>query len=247
MKLTNIILLSLIVIIIGCSKKIEPSRPAEAWLKDGLTQYSQKEYKDAIKSFENAIKEADNPQIAAKAQLYLGNSYYERKKYDEAIPSYEEYLHIYSDSPDAPEAIYKLGMCYYHQLKPIDKDQTFTIEALKNFQKLHDKYPKFSKKFMVDKKIAELRNMLAENKLYIAKFYLRTDKEKAAEIQLRKILKKYKDTPTYPKATLVLSKYLMNQKGREEEAMDLLQNLLKQTKSKKDRQEAHNIMKKLLK
>jgi outer membrane protein assembly factor BamD len=247
MKFTTIILSIAVMLIFGCSKKIETSRPAEAWLKDGLTQYAEEEYKDAAKSFENAIKEAETPEIAAKAQLYLGNSYYQMEKFEEAIPSYEEYLSIYSDSPDAPEAIYKLGMCYYNQLKPIDKDQTFTIEALKNFKLLKDKYPGYAKLYKIDSKIRKLRNMLAEKQLYVAKFYLRCNKEIAAEMELRKLLQNYNGTPAHTEASLLLSEYLIKQKGREEEAIELLQKMLTKNDSPKIKKEAKNILEKYLK
>ncbi len=246
MKILSLFLSLLFVLTISCSKKIETTKPAEVWLKEGLTLYSKEKYKAAVKSFENVIKEAEEPEIAAKAQLYLGNSYYKMEKFEEAIPSYEEYLSIYSDSPDAPEAIYKLGMCYYHQLKPIDKDQTFTIQALKNFKLLKKKYPDYAKMLEIDKKIEKLKNMLAEKKLYVAKFYLRTSKEKAAEIQLRKLLQEYPNTKAHSEAMLLLGKYLMNQKGREEEAVELLKNMLKQNKDTKEKKEAHNILEKYL-
>jgi outer membrane protein assembly factor BamD len=217
-KAIILIISILIILFVGCSKKPTIKKPANVWMQEGLTYFDNEDYKEAALAFENAVMEAETPELAAKAQLFLGDSYFFREKYNEAIPSYEEYLRIYSDSKDAKFAMYRLGLCYYNQVESIDRDQTNTKKALQIFMQLKSKYPEFAKEVSLDEKIKELREYLAEKDIYIAKFYFRIGKDKAAELRLKHFMENYTDTSYFPKATLMLVEYLL-ENGRRDEAV----------------------------
>lgn len=219
----------------GCSKKQEPYKPAEVWMKEGMMLFQDAEYKDATVAFENAIMEAESPEMAAKAQLFLGDSYFFMEDYQEAIPSYNEYLKIYYESADAPKVMHRLGLSYYNQLEAIDRDQTKTEMALNSFIRLEDDFPRYSgeQELELDSKIRELRDMLAEKDIYIAKFYFRINEDAAAEFQLRHFMDNYKDTSYYPEAAFMLGEYLFDQEGREYEAIAVLNELVGQCNNRK--------------
>lgn len=244
MKYIVITLLAALIMITGCAKPQEPNKPAKVWLKEGLTQFENEDYKDAAASFENAIKEAETPELAAKAQLFLGDSYFQMENYQEAIPSYQEYLTIYSSSLDAPKALHRIGLSYYRQLESVDRDQSNTELALESFIKLSIDYPKYSQELLLDSKVNELRDMLAEKEIYIAKFYFRINEDEAAEHHLKRFLINYKDTSLYPQAALMLGEYLLKQKDREDEGVVVLTDLLEQCHNPKMLKRISNLLKK---
>lgn len=226
MKYTILLLSILLIFSTGCVKKQELSKPADVWMKEGLMYFNDKDYQEAAAAFENAIMEAESPELAAKAQLFLGDSYFFMENYEEAIPSYNEFLHIYFESADAPKVMHRLGLSYFNQLGTIDRDQSKTELALNSFLKLKIDYPVYSKELKLDSKIKEIRDMLAEKDLYIARFYFRINEYNAGEFQLRHFLDNYKDTAYYPEAAFMLSQYLFHQEGREEEAIEYLNELI---------------------
>ncbi|MBC7196440.1 MAG: outer membrane protein assembly factor BamD [Deferribacterales bacterium] len=240
-----LVMMLTILLLIGCGKKPEPKKSADVWLKEGLTYFEKGKYKKAAEAFEQSILEADNPEIAAQAQLFLADSYFFLNQFDEAIPSYEEYLDIYPDNEYAKQALYRLALCYYKQIDTIDRDQTNTIKALETFQKLKSKFPEYAKSVETDAKIKELREMLAEREYYVAKFYLRTKKFRAAEMRFKTVLEKYPDTEIFPKAAIDYAEYIVEHSNNKTEAIAILTQALKNENGKKYLKSVSNLLGKL--
>ncbi|MCX8085144.1 MAG: outer membrane protein assembly factor BamD [Calditerrivibrio sp.] len=217
----------LVLLIVACSSKEPPKRPAEEWLKEGLEYFQKKKYQKAAEALENAIIESDSPEIAAQAQLLLGDSYFFMKEYEQAIPSYKEYLNIHPDSHDAKRAMYRLALSYYNQIDTVDRDQENTELALKTFEQLKDKYPDFAAENKVDKKILELKNMLAEKELYVAKFYFRIKEPNAAIRRLEYLVKHFKGTKSYPEGLIMLAEQYVDKPEKAKYVVELLTELAK--------------------
>ena len=198
----------------------------KVYFEKGLKYYNAKKYRRAAENLEKAIKYADSPSLAAKAQLYLGNSYFKDKNYLEAIPSYNQFLDYYPDANEAPEVLYKLALSYYKEVNILDREQQTTIDALNAFKKLKSQYPAYASGKDVDKYINELTEKLARKELYVAEFYFRTNKDEAAENRLKYIIEHYENSKTYKKALIRYCKYLSNNKSRRQEALILLNKFL---------------------
>lgn len=233
-------------LLFACAGKKEINKDAATYFKEGLTYFQNKKYEKAAAAFEEALKKADTPELAAKAQLFLADSYYLDEKYDDAIAAYKSYLELYENQPDAKRALLRLGLSYYAMLQPIDRDQSYTREAYNTFLKLNAKYPEFSKKYNIPAKLIKLKNMLAEKDFYVAKFYVRIGEDKAAIVRLEKILKEYKDTKVYPEAALLYAKVLINIK-KPDKAVSVLSQLLKERKDPRLLPEINKILKDLKK
>lgn len=222
-----IILIVFSLFIFGCSTKEPPKKSSEEWLKEGIGYFQKKKYSKAAESLENAIIEAESPELAAQAQLMLGDSYFFMKDYEQAIPSYKEYLNIYPDSEDAKRAMYRLGLSFYNQISTVDRDQENTEEALKIFIKIQEKYPDFAKENNLSKKIKDLRNMLADKELYIAEFYKRIKEDKSAILRLEYLVEHFKGTNAYPEGLIMLAEYYVNNAEKASKVVELLTELAK--------------------
>jgi len=223
----GILLIILILFIIGCSTKEEPKKPAEVWLKEGTEYFQKKKYSRAAEALENAIIEAESPELAAHAQLLLGDSYFFMKEYEQAIPSYKEFLNIYPDSSDAKRAMYRLALSYYNQVDTVDRDLENAEQALKIFEQLKVKYPDFAKENKVDKKIVVLKDLLAEKELYVARFYFRIKKPESAIKRLEYLVKNFKGTKSYPEGLIMLAENYVDKPEKAQEVANLLTELAK--------------------
>lgn len=231
MLLKKTALLMIVLFLVSCGTKEISKRDGQLYFDQALKYYNAKRYGKASETFEEAIKYAASPELAAKAQIYLGNSYFYQKNYLEAIPSYKQYLDYYPNSPESPEILYKLSFSYYKEAKNIDREQTTTAEALESFLKLKKLYPDYAKKQHVDRYIKKLTNNLANKEYYIANFYFRTGKKTAAEKRLKYLLEHYKTSDIYINALVKYCNYLSKDKKRKNEAIYYLNMLLSESSS----------------
>lgn len=227
-----IVLLLIAVSFGACSKKMDVKKDSQLWFKEGLAHFENKKFKKAAIAFEQAVIEADTPEIAAEAQLFLGDSKFFMEEYEDAAISYKEYLNYYPEAERAPQATFRLGLCYYKRLNSIDRDQINTEEALGIFQGLKSKFPDFAAENDVDSKIEKLLNMLGEKEYYVAKFYKKLNHKKSAEMRLKNIVENYVNTPIWPKAALDYAELLSEDKTRKFEAIPVLTQVMKHKNGK---------------
>jgi len=226
MRLTALLIICLVAFI-SCSKKIERNPSAEVSMKKGMEYFKKKKYSKAVKHFENSLMEADNPKIASKAQLFLADAYFLGKKYAEAIPAYKQFLDIYSETDDAKIAMMRLGLSHYALIDSVDRDMAAVEGSLDAFEKLRDRDPGFTREYKLTPKIVELRGMMADRELYVAKFYFRTKKPDSAEGRLKYLIKNYSDTKAYEDALYLYAGWLAD-KDRESEAVKYYTMLIKE-------------------
>jgi outer membrane protein assembly factor BamD len=82
-------------------------------------------------------------------------------------------------------------MCHYNEIGDIDRDQTETIKAKKEWEKLVARYPESKFSSMAEKLIRECKQKLAEQEFYVGRFYLRKKKYQAALSRFEKVARDY--------------------------------------------------------
>jgi outer membrane protein assembly factor BamD len=217
----------------SCSTKTVARPSAEESMRSGMELFKKKKYDRAIEQFESALMESETPEMASKAQLFLADSYFFSKRYAESIPAYEQFLSIYGETSDADTAMLRLGLSHYAMMTTMDRDMAAVEGALKAFTELRDKSPSYAREFELNKKIVELRSILAGRELYVAKFYFRTKQAPAAEGRLRYIIENYEDTPAFEEALYMYANWLKGMKGSEAEAVKYYNRLIKERPNSK--------------
>ncbi|MGI6657513.1 MAG: tetratricopeptide repeat protein [Desulfobulbus sp.] len=76
----------------------------------GMSQYKNKKYKDAYRSFEQSL--ASKSGDPAKTLYYMGESLYNQGEYDLAILDYQKVISNHSKNPLTPSALLKQGMSF---------------------------------------------------------------------------------------------------------------------------------------
>lgn len=223
-----LILLIAFIVAISCAKKPAIELPADESMKRGEELFERKKYRDAVQYFEAAIRNAGDPNLAGRAQLMLADTHFNLKDYNLAIPSYETFLRIYPLSPMAADAKLKLALCYYRQVGDADRDIKNAEEALRIFTEIARENPAYDRENNISEKIVEMRSILSKREMLIAKFYLRTDKERPAVRRLQYIVENFQDTEEYPESLMMLGDYYSDKEGYETEAVKYYRALVRE-------------------
>jgi outer membrane protein assembly factor BamD len=181
----------------GCSylnffgkKEMAKSSP-EGLYSRASVEYNDGRYKKAQEYFLRLKEEYPLHELAILAEVGIADSLYSDKEYVEAESAYSDFVSLHPVNENVPYAIYQLGMCHYNQIGDIDRDQTETIKAKKEWEKLIARYPESKFSAMAEKLVRECKQKLAEQELYVGRFYLKQEKYQAALSRFEKVARDY--------------------------------------------------------
>jgi outer membrane protein assembly factor BamD len=191
---------SLAIFLNSCIKKkeagylpTEKNSPYEIY-EEGLAAFKENDFFYASKKFTEAELNFDIPKFAAKSAIMSSYSLYGINFYEEAEENLERYLKNYPVDKHVIYAHYLLAIIHFeqigaeqHDLKPL----LVTKEKIDFFLK---KYP--DTEYAIDLKFKQglLENQFAAKELYIAKYYILTQKWVPAINRLKLIVKNYDKT-----------------------------------------------------
>jgi outer membrane protein assembly factor BamD len=184
---TFLLLLVFIFFISGCGwwkdfwKRPERTRATpEGLYSRGVEAYQDGRYKRAIESFQRLKEEYPLHQMAIMAELGIADSHFSDEEYAEAEIAYNDFINLHPTNDNLPYAMYQLGMCHYKQMFGIDRDQTETKKARKEFERLIARFPSSKFSFMAEKMLRDCKQRLGEHEFYVGHFYFKINKYKAA-------------------------------------------------------------------
>jgi outer membrane protein assembly factor BamD len=190
-----IILLSFLVCCFsGCSffkKEPQVKGSPEALYARGSVEFGKGSYKKAREFFTRLKDEYPLNQLAILAELGIADSFYTDKEYVEAESSYSEFFNMHPTNENIPYVLYQLGMCHYYQRATIDRDQTETIKARKEFERLIARFPESKFSLAAEKLLRECKQEQAEHEFYVGQFYFRQKKYEAALKRFETIARSY--------------------------------------------------------
>ncbi|SEL93411.1 Beta-barrel assembly machine subunit BamD [Syntrophus gentianae] len=178
----------------GCDffRKSSMSRGTpEGLYKQGYTDYQNGRYKKAVQSFERLRDEYPLSDLAILAKLGIGDAYYSDKSYAEAEAAYSDFIYLHPTNENLPYVMYQIGMCHYEQILSIDRDQSETRRAAKEFEKLLVRFPNSKFTLMAEKMLRECRSRLAEHEFYVGEFYFKTKNYQSALQRFETIAREY--------------------------------------------------------
>ncbi len=154
-------------------------------------EYKDGDYKKAREYFSRVKEEYPLHELAVLAEIGIADSLYSNKDYPEAQDAYSDFISLHPINENVPYAIYQIGMCHYNQMEAIDRDQTETMNARKEWEKLIARYPESKFSIMAEKMLKDVKQRLAEREFYIGDFYLTQKKYKAALTRFERIAAEY--------------------------------------------------------
>ena len=195
---TIVLITALFLSLTGCSwfkdSGREMEKSAETLVNEGMSDYRQENYRDAIRSFTTLRDWYPFSKYAILAELKIADAHYRLEEYEEAIPAYQEFENLHPRNEAIPFVIYRIGMCWYNKIPSVDKDQTPAAKAMAEFQRLVDKFPRDTHSVKAGKRIKRCKESLAGHEAYIADYYFKTKCYKAALKRYESLFAVYPDT-----------------------------------------------------
>jgi outer membrane protein assembly factor BamD len=179
----------------------------EVLYKRALAQFNKRNYSDALKKFDE-LKSSfpDSPPYTVWAELKIGDCHFLKGDYVEAIAAYEDFKKIHPTHEEIPYVQYQIGMAYFNQMRPLDRDQTSTKNALSNFEYLIGNYPPSLFTEKAKAKIDVCKKRLADHEFYIGDFYYKRGKFQAAVSRFEGLLEKFPNKHGEDKTLYLLGK-----------------------------------------
>jgi outer membrane protein assembly factor BamD len=185
----------LIAFLSGCnfswgSPRMSRATP-EGLYEHGYSRYQDGKYTEAIESFQRLKEEYPLSKFAIMAEIGIADSFFSKKEYAEAEIYYNDFMNLHPINENLPYVMYQLGMCHYKQMYSIDRDQTETVKAKKEFERLISRFPSSKFSIMADKKLRNCRKSLGEQEFYVGHFYFKMKRYKAALKRFETVVREY--------------------------------------------------------
>ena len=220
----KILLINLVIIALlsGCSYWENVFKEADPTISLSAAQiYSQgKEFLDA-QDYPNAIKyfdilEARYPfgKYSTQAMLDLAFAAYQSNLKDEAIINADRFIRLYPNHPNVSYAYYLRALSNFDKdsnfitklfaSDPSKYDVTKLRQSFDDFTIVVNKFP--NSKYAKDSRnrLIYIKNMIAANELYIAKYYSKRSAHVAAVERVKYMLKNYSGTPSTEEGLIVM-------------------------------------------
>ena len=194
------LVLFIILFITECSKKeeisVKPPDEKESYkiYKEGLDAMEQGEFFFAAQKFSEAEKILPIVEHSAKALLMSSFCYYTINFHDEAISSLENFLRKYPADENIQYASYLIALSNYEQILDEKKDLEPLLKTKKIIEDYIKRYPENDYTLDLKFKLGLIQNQLAAKEIYIAKFYIKTQKWIPAINRLKVVINEYEET-----------------------------------------------------
>lgn len=181
-------------------RDIEDDADAGELMSQGIDNLNAGRYKDAVDAFQKIKDRFPYSKHAVSAELKMADALFLQEEYELAYTAYDEFEKLHPKHKDIPYVIYQKGMSNFNQVKSKDREQAHTLKAKEEFERLIKRYPRDEYAYKAKKNLRECLIYLAEYELYVANFYFKQERYRAALGRYTYILNNYPDMGQYQDA-----------------------------------------------
>ncbi len=222
----------------GTGKKVES---ALTLFNKASAYYEKEKYWKARETFQQVRDNYPLSKYSTISELRIADSYYNEGQYSEAVLHYEDFKKLHPTNPVIPHVIYQIGMAYFSQILSVDRDQTFTYKAAKEFKYLISTYPSGTQAVSAREKLDACKEKLSQHEFYVGHFYFRTKKYRVALNRFNGLLRDFPKSSVTDKIYLYIGKIHLSL-GDKEKAGDALTYLLRNYPDSEYRNEAQDLL-----
>ena len=196
----KILIIIFLILTFACSKKEEPiSTPGEKSKSfeiydEAVSAMAKNDFFYASKKFSEAELILPEIRWSAKAALLSGYCFYVINFYEEAVTNLENYIKQYPADKNIAYAHYLIAVSLYEQILDEKKDISPLINSKKKIKYFIENFPDTEYSLDLKFKMDLINNQLAAKELYLAKYYIKTEKWIPAINRLKVIVKNYDET-----------------------------------------------------
>ena len=175
-------------------------------MAEGMERMESGNFKEAVEAFQNVKDRYPYSRYAITAELKVADALFMTEEFDEALDAYDEFERLHPKNEDIPYVIYRKGMCHFRQITTIDREQSHTLRAKEEFERLVKRFPRDDYANRARKNLRKCLIYLAEYELRVARFYFKMGKYKAALERYNYIIQNYPDMGQYHEALEYIAK-----------------------------------------
>lgn len=187
--------------------KIKEESPLSELMLRAERYFIKGQYDLAYQYYEEVKNKYPGTPEAVLAELRLADVKFWSGDYLEAITLYEEFEKFYPTNEAIPYVIFQIGTCYYKLRQTVDRDPTYAKKAIETYQRLISTFSQSPYNLEAEKRIKELRELLAAHEFYVAKFYYKIKYYRSAYKRLLFLVETYPETPAAFQAKQLLERY----------------------------------------
>lgn len=192
------LLLAMCFIMGGCSLldaflMPEPEMGAQDLFEYGNDAMREKDYARSIRYFTKLKENYPFSPYVTEAELSLADSYYLDDDWLMAADAYMEFEAMHPRHQAIPYVLYQIGMSNMRSYTSIDRPPTQVHEAISYFNRLRDSFPGDEYAEKAEAEIQNCRRLLAEYEIYMADFFFRTERYRAAWTRYSNVIRDYQD------------------------------------------------------
>lgn len=192
----------LFVILLSCSSqnnrvkivKNEIKYTADILYKNAVSNFDKGELQKSIDILKMIEKDYPYSNLAPMSLLMISYIYYETNDYLESLKTLKKFKELYPVNKKISYAEYLTAMCLFEQINVVSKEQSTSLLALKQFNKIINQYPKSLYAEESKIKIDLIYEQLAGHEMYIARYYMNKERWAAAVLKLQNVIEKYPNT-----------------------------------------------------
>ena len=206
MKIRSIFKIStlfLIVALLGSCKsefeKIRTSGDPDKLYKKAFEYYENEEYQKAQTLFELVISNLRGKVESEKVYFYYAYTHYYLRKYLLAAYYFKDFNNKFLNSSYREEANFMSAYSNYKLSPNYRLDQSYTEQAIKDFEAFTNAYPDSERVAEANKLIDEMRRKLEKKAFAVAQLYFNLREYQSATHAFENLLKDYPDSPDIQK------------------------------------------------
>jgi len=180
--------------------KEKPPEAAEKLYNEGLNKLLEKEYKEAVKDFDEIERQHPYSPWAVRGEIMGAYANYRDGKYDDAVSALDRFVKQHPGNSSTPYAYYLKALCYYEQITDVGRDQTITLQAQQALREVVTRFPDSEYARDAKLKLDLTADHLAGKEMEIGRYYERHLEWLAAINRFRAVVENYQTTSHTPEA-----------------------------------------------
>ncbi len=162
--------------------------------KDAMEAMNKGQYYFAAQKFTEAENIMPVIEQSAKAAVMSGFCYYSISFYEEAVIIFDDYLRKYPADKNVPYVNYLKALSFYEQILDEEKDIRPLLKSQQLINEYIKKNPDTDYSLDLKFKLGLIKNQLAAKEIYVAKYYIKTQKWIPAINRLKNVVNNYEET-----------------------------------------------------
>jgi len=169
-------------------------KTSQEWYDQGTGLAGKEKYDAALDAFKEAAKGYRSADLDADIQIALADAYFSKAEYLAAVEAYTEFLRLHPHNARADYAQFRIALSWQKSMRSAERSPGPALKAAAAFEALLRGYPRSALLEQGREGLVAVRRRLAEHELYVADFYRRTEKYRAAAGRYELVLRDYADS-----------------------------------------------------